>query len=156
MRTEKRIAYLWANESVGWLIFAIVMALLVTGCRTPKTITIEKPVYIHDTLNTVKELHDSIYIDNWHTIYQKGDTVYITKNQITVKYRTITDTAYKYVEKPVPVTVSKIKWVEKQLRWWQMSLMFVGIISIIGVLGCIVWKTRSWWIKIIRLWIPKR
>lgn len=92
--------------------------------------TVEVPVYVHDTTYLAKEVHDSTYIDRWHTIEVKGDTVYVTNDQITVKLRTITDTSYKYVEKPVTVTVEQIKEVKKPLRWWQNGLMWSGVVSL--------------------------
>lgn len=93
---------------------------LLSGCKGLRQ-TVEVPVYIHDTAYTVKEVHDSTVVERWHNIEAKGDTVYITDEQITVKLRTITDTAYKVVEKPVEVVVNHIKEVEKPLTWWQKT-----------------------------------
>lgn len=102
-------------------ITAVVVAVfLLTGCRGLRQ-TVEVPVYIHDTAYTVKEVHDSTVVERWHNIEAKGDTVYITDEKITVKLRTITDTAYKVVEKPVEVVVNHIKEVEKPLTWWQKT-----------------------------------
>ena len=84
--------------------------------------TIEQvPVYVNDTVQTVKVQHDSTYVDRWHTVETKGDTVYVTEQQIVSKWRTITDTAYKYIEKPVTVEVEQIKEVAKPLTWWQQT-----------------------------------
>jgi hypothetical protein len=100
-------------------------------------------VYVHDTTQTIKEIHDSTYIDRWHTVEVKGDTVFLTNNQITVKYRTITDTVYKYVEKPVEVEVEKIKEVEKPLSWLQKTLMGLGFAGLIGVIGFALWRIKK-------------
>ena len=115
------------------------LLLTMVGCKTVKE-TVEVPVYVHDTAYLAKEVHDSIYIDRWHTIEVKGDTVFVTNEQITVKLRTITDTAYKYVEKPVTVTVEQIKEVEKPLRWWQKGLMWIGVVGLMGLMGLIGWR----------------
>ena len=32
-------------------------------------------------------VHDSTYIDRWHTQYEKGDTVFVTNEQITVSLK---------------------------------------------------------------------
>lgn len=120
----------------------VALCLLFTGCKALKQ-TVEVPVYVHDTAYLAKEVHDSTYIDRWHTIEVKGDTVFVTNEQITVKLRTITDTAYKYVEKPVKVTVEQIKEVEKPLRWWQKTFIWVGVISLIGVVVSLLWKYRK-------------
>lgn len=99
------------------LLFACAM---LTGCSCLRQ-TVEVPVYIHDTTYTAKEVHDSTYVDRWHTIEVKGDTVYVRDSHMSVTYRTVTDTAYKYIEKPVTVTVEQIKEVAKPLSWWERT-----------------------------------
>lgn len=116
-----------------------VCVILLSGCKSLKQ-TVEVPVYVHDTAYLAKEVHDSTFIDRWHTVEVKGDTVFVTNEQITVKLRTITDTAYKYVEKPVTVTVEQIKEVEKPLRWWQKGLMWMGVVGLMGLMGLIGWR----------------
>lgn len=117
------------------------LLLTMVGCKSLKQ-TVEVPVYVHDTAYLAKEVHDSTYIDRWHTIEVKGDTVFVTNEQITVKLRTITDTAYKYVEKPVTVTVEQIKEVEKPLTWWQKGLMWCGALGILTALAALVVRLR--------------
>lgn len=118
-----------------------VYVILLSGCKSLKQ-TVEVPVYVHDTAYLAKEVHDSTYIDRWHTIEVKGDTVFVTNEQITVKLRTITDTAYKYVEKPVTVTVEQIKEVEKPQTWWQKGLMWCGALGILTALAAVVVRLR--------------
>lgn len=118
-----------------------VCVILLSGCKSLKQ-TVEVPVYVHDTAYLAKEVHDSTYIDRWHTIEVKGDTVFVTNEQIIVKLRTITDTAYKYVEKPVTVTVEQIKEVEKPLTWWQKGLMWCGALGILTALAAVVVRLR--------------
>lgn len=120
----------------------VALCLVLTGCKTVKQ-TVEVPVYVHDTTYVAKEVHDSTFIDRWHTEYQKGDTVFVTNEQITVKLRTITDTAYKYIEKPVTVTVEQIKEVKKPLSWWQKTFVWIGVLCLIGIVLWLVWKFRK-------------
>lgn len=103
------------------------------GCRSVKTITVEVPVPVHDTMYKVRELHDSTYVDRWHTVYQKGDTVYDTKTVTKTVTITKTDTAYKVVERPITVTQTETVEVEKPLRWWQKALMCAGVIFLVVV-----------------------
>ncbi|MBO4382218.1 MAG: hypothetical protein IKV77_05125 [Alistipes sp.] len=113
------------------VIVLLTAAMTLVGCRTVKVIE-QFPVEIHDTTYLNKEIHDSTFIDRWHTEYVKGDTVYVKNNQITVKLRTVTDTTYKFVEKPVTVTVEQIKEVKKPLAWWQKGLMYCGCIALVA------------------------
>ena len=110
------------------------------GCKTVKE-TVEVPVYIHDTTQTVRELHDSIYIDRFREVTKMGDTIYITDSIAVIKYSLITDTAYRYVEKPVTITRTETVEVEKPLRWWQKGLMWMGVVGLMGLMGLIGWKT---------------
>ena len=109
------------------------------GCRTAKQ-TVEVPVYIHDTTQTVRELHDSIYIDRWHTEYQKGDTIYITDEVTKIVTKIVRDTAYKYVEKPVTISKTETVEVKKPLTWWQKTLMGMGVVGLMGLIGLIGWR----------------
>jgi hypothetical protein len=125
----------------------VAIALLFVGCKTVKQ-TVEVPVYIHDTTQTVREVHDSTFIDRWHTIEVKGDTVYWHDSVVFVKYHVKTDTAYKYVEKPVTVTVTETVEVEKPLGWWQKTFIWIGVIATGIGIGVLMWKTKKWWTKL--------
>lgn len=115
-------------------ILIIMAALLMVGCKTTQTI-VEKPVYIHDTTQSVRVERDSVYVDRWHTIEVKGDTVYVTDSVWVVRYFRTTDTAYKYIEKPVNVEVTKIQEVTKPLGFWRKLLIYNGIfwLLVVGV-----------------------
>ena len=130
------------RKSLGRFCSVVALCLMFAGCKAVKQ-TVEVPVYVHDTTYVAKEVHDSTFIDRWHTEYQKGDTVFVTNEQITVKLRTITDTAYKYIEKPVTVTVEQIKEVKKPLSWWQKTFVWIGVLCLIGIVLWLVWKFRK-------------
>ena len=106
------------------------------GCKATKVIE-QVPVYVHDTTAKVKEVHDSTFIDRWHTVYQKGDTVFDTKTITITKTVTKTDTAYKVVERPITVTQTERVEVKKPLAWWQKGLMWMGVIGLLGLMGWI-------------------
>ncbi len=75
-----------------------------------------------------------MYVDRWRTEYQKGDTVYVTNNQITSKLITRTDTVYKVVNQPVEVVKEQIKEVEKEFNFIQKFFLFLGLFTfIVGV-----------------------
>lgn len=116
--------------------------IMLAACKQTETI-IEKPVYIHDTTQTVREVHDSTFIDRWHTITVNGDTIYIRDSIYLAKWLTKTDTAYKYIEKPVTVTLTKTE-VErvKYIPWWAKILAWVGALAV--VLRFAVWAWDKW------------
>lgn len=129
--------------------FFLILSVLTSfsSCKS-LTKTVEVPVYIHDTTLTVNVQHDSTYIDRWHTEYQRGDTVYIT-NEVTKTVTKIqTDTAYRYIERPIPVTRIESLEVKKPLSWWQKTFMWMGVLGLMGLICVLIWKTKKWWIKL--------
>lgn len=128
-----------SSRKVTAFAMTLILCAFLSSCKVLKK-TVEMPVYIHDTTYTAKEVHDSTYIDRWHTVEVKGDTVYVTEQQIVSKWRTVTDTAYKYVEKPVTVTVEQIKEVAKPLSWWQKALMWSGVAALVVLLTVLLAK----------------
>lgn len=121
--------------------FLLVALFAVTfvGCRSVRNVTVEKPVYLHDTITAVKVQHDSTYVDRWHTVEVKGDTVYVTERQITSKLVTATDTIYKVVEKPVEVVKEQIKEVPAIIPKWRKFVFFIGLTAIVTF---VVWILR--------------
>ena len=121
--------------------FTVYCLLLLTmvGCKALKQ-TVEVPVYVHDTAYLAKEIHDSTYIDRWHTEYQKGDTIYITDEVTKIVTKIKIDTAYKYVEKPVTISKTETVEVKKPLTWLQKTLMGMGVVGLMGLMGLIGWR----------------
>lgn len=115
---------------------------MLSGCKAVKQ-TVEVPVYVHDTTYVAKEVHDSTYIDKWHTIYINGDTVRLHDSIVVYRYKLKTDTAYKYIEKPVTVTTTDTVEVKKPLSWWQKTFVWIGVISLIGIVLLLIWKFRK-------------
>ena len=117
-------------------ILPIVTLLLLSGCRTVRVVE-QVPVHVHDTLRLTQTLRDSIYIDHFREVTKKADTVYITDSIAVVKYSLKTDTAYRYIERPVPVFRTEQVEVEKPLRWWQKGLIWAGAIGIFIALAAV-------------------
>ena len=126
----------------------LMSAICFCGCKSWHKV-VEVPVYVHDTTYKTKEVHDSTYVDRWHTIIQKGDTIFVTDEVTKIKYVTKTDTASKVVEKPVIVSKTETVEVKRPLNWWQKTFIGIGVVSLLALLGIVVWKTRKWWSKLI-------
>lgn len=123
-------------------VIGIVMVLIV-GCKTMKIVE-QVPVELHDTLYRNVVQHDSTYVDRWHTVYQKDDTVFVTNTEVRYRERIKTDTAYKVIERPITVTQTEIKEVEKPLGWWQKLFIGIGILGTLGLIGVVlVWQWRK-------------
>lgn len=117
--------------------FALLTSTIFMGCRT-----VNIPTGSHSQENTVilksDTVHhlDSVFIEHWNTIIERGDTVYISKveKEEKVKWRTRTHTDTFLVEKvdsvPYPVTVEKTVYVENPITGWSLLLNAVFIVFV--------------------------
>ena len=121
-----------------FLIFTILASF--SSCRTVRVVE-QVPVLVHDTLRLSQTLHDSIYIDHFREVTKKNDTVYITDSIAVIKYSLITDTAYRYIERPVPVVRTEQVEVEKPLNWLQKALIYTGG-GVILLAAAVIWWVR--------------
>ena len=112
---------------------------MLSSCKQLEKI-VEKPVYIHDTLTSYLYQHDSIMLHDSTFVMLKGDTVYIDHTHTEYRYKLIHDTTSVVREIPVEVTTTEIKEVEKPLKWWQTGFIFVGVVSLVVLIGYIVVK----------------
>lgn len=106
-----------------FLLFILMFLVLASSCRSTKSLETDKEVLLQ-----IKEVHDTTYIEKkdsiYHTIFQKGDTVYNTKYVESVKYRdrivNKTDTLFQERE------VIKEKTIEKKIIptwcWWLLAI----------------------------------
>jgi hypothetical protein len=124
------------------MIFVAAAILLLTGCKSMRE-TIEVPVYVHDTVYQKMVQYDSIYIDHFREVTKKNDTIYITDEVTKTKIVTKTDTAYRYIERPVTISKTETVEVKKPLPWWQKTLMYAGGVLLLALLGAlIVWGVK--------------
>lgn len=124
-----------------WLI-CVIMVVLFTSCATKREIQyVDREVVKyetkiqHDTL--INNIHDSVY----HTVFQKGDTIYDTKYVEKTKYRDRVvvriDTCYRDSIQ----TVIKESVKEKQIipKWCYYLLVFSIIVIIFAIVKVIRW-----------------
>ena len=124
----------------------LVCLILLCGCQGTREVVREVPV--HDTTYIAKVQHDSTYIDRWHEVIRKGDTVYDTKIINKYRDRMVHDTVKVVEEVPVEVETERVVEVAKPLGWWQKTLMWAGGIGLLALAAALAWKTRGWWIKL--------
>lgn len=122
-------------------ILPIVALLLLSGCRTVRVVE-QVPVHVHDTLRLTQTLRDSIYIDHFREVTKKADTIYITDSIAVIKYSLKTDTAYRYIERPVVVSKTETVEVKKPLAWWQKGMMWAGALGIFIALAAVAVRLR--------------
>lgn len=109
----------------------VMVPLVMAGCSRK---TVGVPIYIHDTVAKVREVHDSVSVDKWHTIIVSGDTVRVTDSVMVERWRVTHDTVREVSE--VPVEVEVVKEVAKPLTLWQRTKQggFWVLLLLVGVL----------------------
>lgn len=124
------------------IISIIVLATLFVGCATKRHVEyVDREVVKyktkiqHDTL--INNIHDSVY----HTVFQKGDTIYDTKYVEKTKWRDRvvykTDTCYS--DSIQTITINKT--IEKQTipKWCYYCLVVCAIFLIFAIIRLIRW-----------------
>lgn len=122
-----------AGVTVLIIIAALAMLLSLCACKT-QTKVVQVPAYVHDTTTVYRYQvrHDTLHSYTRDSVYMyvKGDTVYHNAVRIVdnsrVVYRCDTVHSNKVVERPVTITKTEIKEVEKQLTKWQRLKMSLG------------------------------
>lgn len=120
----------------------LLLGMLVCSCTTTKTVTKEVPVTVEkvtrDTLlqtrwrvDTVME-RDSIVVTQWGT--DRWRTKYVLRVRTDTIFKSRVDT----VPKVVTVTKETTREVPRRLRWWQVALQWLGGLSLVGGILCIM------------------
>lgn len=127
---------------------ALLICLLViaTGCSRKVYVPVENSVSRTDTVYSAKVRVDSVIIRDSVSVFQKGDTVMITKYRDRYRVKELTDTVYQSVIDSVKVSVPYP--VEKTLTPWEsfrlQSFWYLIFTSTI----CIVFIFRKQLIKV--------
>ena len=121
------------------LVFILVTILALSSCKTTEVVTVEKVKA--DTTYITKVQRDSIWQHDSVFVKEKGDSVLIERWHTKYIEKKVYDTTYVAKHDSVPVPYPVTKYVEKQLSWWQKTLIYAGgifglfiIIVIIGLL----------------------
>nr|DAZ02881.1 MAG TPA: Prokaryotic membrane lipoprotein lipid attachment site [Caudoviricetes sp.] len=124
----------------------ICLLVLATGCTRKVYVPVESAVSRTDTLYSAKVRVDSVIMRDSVAVFQKGDTVMITKYRDRYRVKELTDTVYQSAIDSVKVSVPYP--VEKALTPWEsfrlQSFWYLIFTSTI----CIVFIFRKQLIKV--------
>lgn len=125
-----------------WVGILIVSLIMCCSCATKTKIEyVDREVVRyetkiqHDTL--INNIHDSIY----HTVYQKGDTVYDVKYKEIVKFRDKvvikTDTCWR---DSIQVQTKEVTTVKKVIPKW----CYVSLLGCLAAVVLLIFKVKKW------------
>ena len=110
----------------------LVVACTLIGCATSRQATQVAVASAHDTVYFNKVLYDSIYIDSWHHIFHRADTVVVEKTKLEYRYKLLRDTVFRARIDSVPV-IREVEVVREVRRvpWYARALSCLGAIFLI-------------------------
>ena len=125
-------------------VWAVVVAviLLLSSCKTVKTVVEYRDHYVHDTTQVV----DSIYQDRVHYIYQRGDTVSKTDSVFLYKYKYLDRNVVEYVHDSVPYPVEVEKYVTVRSGYDKFCSWFFWIVVVLAILAIAWWAFKKFYL----------
>lgn len=122
----------------------ICLLVLASGCSRKVYVPVESVVSRTDTIYSAKVRVDSVIMRDSVAVFQKGDTVTITKYRDRYRVKELTDTVYQSAIDSVKVSVPYP--VERELSRWERTKMDFGGMAI-GALIIALCVAVAWLIK---------
>lgn len=126
------------------IVLFICLLVLATGCARKVYVPVESTVSRTDTIYSAKVRIDSVIMRDSVAVFQKGDTVLITKYRDRYRVKELTDTVYQSAIDSVKVSVPYP--VERELSRWERTKMDFGGTAI-GALVIALCVAVAWLIK---------
>ena len=125
------------------IFIGLLLCALLGSCATTKYITV--PEYHTDTLMINKTLHDSIFVHDSVSVFQKGDTVRIEKWHTKYVEKQVHDTTYISKTDTVPAPCPVEKEVPAELTWWQQTRIHLAniLLYLLAICG-VIWICKSY------------
>ncbi|MCI7599320.1 MAG: hypothetical protein MSS96_11495 [Bacteroidales bacterium] len=120
----------------------LLLGTLLCSCTTTKTVTKEIPVTVEkvtrDTLLQTRWRVDTVMERDSIVVTQQGTDRWRTKYVLRVRVDTIFKSRVDTVPKVVTVTKETTMEVPRRLRWWEVALQWLGGLSLVGGMLCIM------------------
>ena len=120
-------------------IIACAMITLCAGCKSVETVVVKE--HHTDTLKITKHQRDSVWLHDSIHVTEKGDTIRIEKWHTKYIEKAVHDTLYQSKRDSIPYPVEVTKEVAAPLKWWQKTLMYLGVLTIL-IFFIWVWRTK--------------
>ena len=136
---------LW--EWLGWAVIVGLAATILLGGCSPRIV--EHIRYQHDTTYVERIRVDSVVRRDSVYIRERGDTVYIYREQVRDRWRLVHDTIDRVRVDSVAVECTKVVEVEKPLSAWKRAKMAAFWWLLAGVVVLLAWTFRKPLLKLI-------
>ena len=120
------------------VIIGMILCGLLFSCKSADYVQVVE--HKTDTLWRNRTAHDSIYVHDSVSVWQKGDTVTIDRWHTKFVKNEVHDTTYISKTDSVPTPYPVIEYKEKPLAWWQKTLMWMGVaLGVVMIGGLVIW-----------------
>ena len=130
-----------SRKAFDHIIFAcLLLAAFLCSCKSAQQILPSTHDHTGDSTH-IEYKHDSVYIDRWHTVYQKGDTVIIRDSVFRDRwhYNNIHDSIYISNTDTIVQTVTIEKQGSAFLRNSGIALwVLIGLLVIAVIIGIVL------------------
>lgn len=120
----------------------LLLGMLLSSCSTTKTVTKDVPVTMEkvtrDTLLQTRWRVDTVMERDSIVVTQQGTDRWRTKYVLRVRVDTIFKSRVDTIPKVVTVEKETTKEVPRRLKWWQVALQWLGDLSLVGGILCIM------------------
>lgn len=117
-----------------------ILMLAFCSCKSVEYV----PVIEHktDTVIQTKVQKDSIWLHDSIHVTEKGDTIRIEKWHTKYVSKEVHDTLYLATHDTIPQPYPVTQYVEKKLSTWQVVLMTIGTLTLMGIIIFVAIKLR--------------
>ena len=149
-----------------YLMMACILLIVMSSCKSKQTVSeVAVPVESvsrhdsvaksHDTSREMSMKHDSVWIHDSICIDRSRDTLLIERWHTAWRERVRVDTLLRSrvdtiiitkvdsVAYPVTVRQTEIVEVERPLRWWEKTLMWIGVVALVSASVWGLWKWKK-------------
>lgn len=133
--------YALAIGATAWMLVAL------CGCKATEYVPVESVVLRTDTVYSAKFRVDSVIMRDSVLVFQKGDTLIVSKVRDRWRDRVVRDTVYRSAIDTVRVRETYP--VEKKLTRWQRARLDLGTVALGGIIVALC-VAVAWLIKKIR------
>ena len=124
-------------------LIVVLLLFLLCSCKQVEYVTVEKvrvdTTYVNKVQKDSVWMHDSVYVK------EKGDSVWIERWHTKYETKEVHDTLYKARVDSIPVPYWKIKEVAAELSWWQKLRLWLGNVTLVGLLALVGYGAFKLW-----------
>jgi len=132
----------WWHIPIGIVVGMVAVGLLMCSCKSVEYVPVIQHETHHDSIYFTQVQRDSIWQHDSILIKDRGDTVWVEKWHTKYVEKQVHDTLYQSKTDSIPAPYPVTEYVEKNLSTWQVVLMTIGTLTLMGIIVFVVLKLK--------------